>query len=124
MASSYRQGFVFVQNIFSGIIRETDSGYEFEYDKKYLASQNPVAVSLTLPLQEEIFESKSLFSFFDGLIPEGWLLNIVSKNWKILLPKQSLKDSQLREFRKNFLFIFPRKKNHGLRLSAIRQDSF
>ncbi|MBR1535780.1 MAG: HipA N-terminal domain-containing protein [Treponema sp.] len=83
MASSYRQGFVFVQNIFSGIIRETDSGYEFEYDKKYLASQNPVAVSLTLPLQEEIFESKSLFSFFDGLIPEGWLLNIVSKNWKI-----------------------------------------
>ena len=72
MAASYRQGFVFVQNVFSGIIRETDSGYEFEYDKEYLTSQNPLAVSLTLPLQEEIFESKTLFPFFDGLIPEGW----------------------------------------------------
>ena len=83
MAASYRQGFVVVQNVFSGIIRETDSGYEFEYDKEYLTSQNPLAVSLTLPLQEEIFESKTLFPFFDGLIPEGWLLNVVSKNWKI-----------------------------------------
>lgn len=83
MAASYRQGFVFVQNVFSGIIRETDSGYEFEYDKDYLASLNPLPISLTLPLQEELFENKTLFPFFDGLIPEGWLLNVVSKNWKI-----------------------------------------
>ena len=79
----YRQGFVFVQNIFCGVVRETDSGYEFEYDKAYLDSPNPMAVSLTLPLQNGIFKSNTLFSFFDGLIPEGWLLNIVSYNWKI-----------------------------------------
>jgi serine/threonine-protein kinase HipA len=24
-----------------------------------------------------------LFPFFDGLIPEGWLLDIVTHNWKI-----------------------------------------
>jgi len=24
-----------------------------------------------------------LFPFFDGLIPEGWLLNIAVHNWKI-----------------------------------------
>jgi serine/threonine-protein kinase HipA len=24
-----------------------------------------------------------LFSFFDGLIPEGWLLDIAEKNWKL-----------------------------------------
>jgi len=24
-----------------------------------------------------------LFPFFDGLIPEGWLLNIAEMNWKI-----------------------------------------
>lgn len=83
MADSYRQGFVFVQNVFSGIIRETDSGYMFEYDRGYLASDNPLAVSLTLPLQESAFESKTLFPFFDGLIPEGWLLDVVSRNWKI-----------------------------------------
>lgn len=26
---------------------------------------------------------KTLFQFFDGLIPEGWLLGVVSRNWKI-----------------------------------------
>ena len=83
MASAYRQGFVFVQNIFAGVVSETDSGYKFEYDREYLSTENPLAVSLTLPLQKEAFESKTLFPFFDGLIPEGWLLNVVSKNWKI-----------------------------------------
>jgi serine/threonine-protein kinase HipA len=24
-----------------------------------------------------------MFSFFDGLIPEGWLLRIAEKNWKL-----------------------------------------
>jgi serine/threonine-protein kinase HipA len=24
-----------------------------------------------------------MFPFFDGLIPEGWLLDIAEKNWKI-----------------------------------------
>jgi serine/threonine-protein kinase HipA len=24
-----------------------------------------------------------MFPFFDGLIPEGWLLNIAEKNWKL-----------------------------------------
>ena len=26
---------------------------------------------------------EALFAFFDGLIPEGWLLDVVSHNWKI-----------------------------------------
>ena len=49
----------------------------------YLESENASAVSLTLPLSEEAYSSKTLFSFFDGLIPEGWLLDVVSRNWKI-----------------------------------------
>jgi serine/threonine-protein kinase HipA len=40
-------------------------------------------VSLTLPLQTTPFNSNVLFSFFDGLIPEGWLLDIAEKNWKL-----------------------------------------
>lgn len=36
-----------------------------------------------MPLQKEEYSSKTLFTFFDGLIPEGWLLNVVSHNWKI-----------------------------------------
>ena len=40
-------------------------------------------MSLTLPLSREKYESNILFPFFDGLIPEGWLLNVVERNWKI-----------------------------------------
>jgi len=35
-----------------------------------------------LPLREKEYTSEVLFPFFDGLIPEGWLLEIAEKNWK------------------------------------------
>ena len=41
------------------------------------------SISLTLPKRKEEYVSKVLFPFFDGLIPEGWLLNIVTRNWKL-----------------------------------------
>ena len=40
-------------------------------------------VSLTLPLREEPYVSQVIFPFFDGLIPEGWLLDVATKSWKI-----------------------------------------
>ena len=80
---AYRTAYVYVRETFAGILKETDSGYSFVYDIDYLKSENPTAVSLTLPLQKEEYTSKTLFSFFDGLIPEGWLLGVVSNNWKI-----------------------------------------
>lgn len=78
-----RAGIVFVQNIRAGLITETDTGYEFYYENEYLEKEDSLAVSLTLPLSREIYKSNTLFSFFDGLIPEGWLLNVVERNWKI-----------------------------------------
>lgn len=83
MSNVLRQGKVFIQYAFAGEIRDTDEGYEFEYDINYLNSDNPRAVSLTMPLRKEKYTSKYLFPFFDGLIPEGWLLNVVVKNWKL-----------------------------------------
>ena len=80
---AYRTANVYVRNAFAGTLKETDSGYSFIYDSEYLESENPTAVSLTLPIQKEEYTSKTLFAFFDGLIPEGWLLDIVSRNWKI-----------------------------------------
>ena len=81
--SEYRSAKIFVRDIYAGLLRETDYGYSFKYDNDYLQSDNASPVSLTLPLQKEEHISKTLFSFFDGLIPEGWLLNVVCKNWKI-----------------------------------------
>ncbi|MDO4939009.1 MAG: HipA N-terminal domain-containing protein [Lachnospiraceae bacterium] len=80
---SFRRAFVYVEDEFAGTLAETDSGYLFAYDERYLQSENAKAVSLTLPVREETYSSKVLFPFFDGLIPEGWLLNAVSRNWKI-----------------------------------------
>ena len=78
-----RQGKVYYNNVFAGIITEDEQGYSFTYDEAYLNSPQPQPVSLTLPLQREVFRNNVLFSFFDGLIPEGWMLNIAERNWKI-----------------------------------------
>ena len=80
---AYRTAYVYVREVFAGTLRETDAGYSFIYDSEYLSDGNSSAVSLTLPMQNEEYTSKTLFAFFDGLIPEGWLLDMVSHNWKI-----------------------------------------
>lgn len=75
---------IYCFNKYAGMLEERDDGkYIFSYDQKYLQGKNPKAVSLTLPLTETPYEAEALFPFFDGLIPEGWLLNIAVKNWKI-----------------------------------------
>lgn len=78
-----REANVYVQDRFAGCLQETDAGYLFQYDEEHLASADPLPVSLTLPLSPEPYIQTTLFSFFDGLIPEGWLLDVASRNWKI-----------------------------------------
>lgn len=67
----------------AGWLTLDEEGYHFLYDSAYLQSDNPEPVSLTLPLRLEPYSSRTLFPFFDGLIPEGWLLQIAEKNWKL-----------------------------------------
>lgn len=83
MTNAFRKAYVYVYDNFAGMLCETDEGYSFSYDKTYIAEGNNHPVSLTLPISEETYKSKILFPFFDGLIPEGWLLDVVSRNWKI-----------------------------------------
>ena len=80
---TFRKAYVYVRNIFEGVLSETDEGYSFSYTSDYLSRDDSGAVSLTLPLTEQTYTSKTLFPFFDGIIPEGWLLDAVSRNWKI-----------------------------------------
>lgn len=67
----------------AGHLIENDEGYAFSYDPAYLKSDKPEPVSLTLPLSDKAYTSKVMLPFFDGLIPEGWLLEIAEKNWKL-----------------------------------------
>lgn len=85
MSDTYRTAYIYVRNVFAGVLSETDYGYSFIYDKEYLKNETATVVSLTLPLSANEYRSKTLFPFFDGLIPEGWLLGIVTHNWKISL---------------------------------------
>lgn len=78
-----KQGMVYYQQEQAGIISETDEGYSFRYLDSYLSSSHPHPVSLTLPLTDKPYSSSVLFPFFDGLIPEGWLLDIAERNWKL-----------------------------------------
>ncbi|RKN79798.1 HipA N-terminal domain-containing protein [Ulvibacterium marinum] len=78
-----RQGEIWVHKDLAGILVEDEEGYHFSYSPAYLEKENAIPVSLTLPLQEREFHSDFLFSFFDGLVPEGWLLDIAHKNWKL-----------------------------------------
>lgn len=78
-----RQGEIWVHNHKAGMLIENEEDYQFKYETAYLSWQDATPVSLTLPLQEAAFKSENLFPFFDGLIPEGWLLDIAQKNWKL-----------------------------------------
>ncbi len=77
-----RRAEVYLYNRLAGILIEDEQGYTFQYDRAYFRDK-PVPVSVTFPLQEEAFTDRVLFPFFDGLIPEGWLLAIASQNWKL-----------------------------------------
>ena len=78
-----KQAKVYIDNILAGVLTEDDLGYEFKYSSEYLDAEAAVPVSLTLPLTDEPYRDKVLFPFFDGLIPEGWLLDIAEQSWKI-----------------------------------------
>lgn len=78
-----RRAKVYMNKELAGFITETDNGYTFLYEKDYLNRSEVKPVSLTLPLHDKPHFSKTMFPFFDGLIPEGWLLEIAEKNWKL-----------------------------------------
>lgn len=79
-----RQATIYYSNIIAGILTETDEGeYIFEYDKNYIQIYPHQFLSFTMPVREDKYIDNRLFPFFEGLIPEGWLLDIASKNWKI-----------------------------------------
>jgi serine/threonine-protein kinase HipA len=78
-----RKAEVKIHNSTAGRLWQDEEGYHFIYDTNYLKLLEAEPVSLTLPLRDPPYNSKMLFSFFDGLIPEGWLLDIAQRNWKL-----------------------------------------
>ncbi|MBI1305561.1 MAG: phosphatidylinositol kinase [Bacteroidetes bacterium] len=79
-----RRGKVFYNDLLAGEITETDDGeYVFQYNSGYVKNHPADFITFTMPVRKEPYVEKRLFPFFEGLIPEGWLLEIASGNWKI-----------------------------------------
>lgn len=78
-----RKAKVYMHDLLAGELIEDENGYTFSYDANYLALADTQSISLTLPKTDKPYQSNILFPFFDGLIPEGWLLEIAEKNWKL-----------------------------------------
>ncbi len=78
-----RSAEIYMLGLRTGVLEESDRGYAFTYDPAYLETEGATAISLSLPLRAETYADKWLFPFFDGLIPEGWLLEIAEQTWKL-----------------------------------------
>ena len=79
-----RRATIYYKDWIAGILTETDDGeYVFEYDQEYIENHRAEFLTFSMPVREKAYSEKRLFPFFEGLIPEGWLLDIASKNWKI-----------------------------------------
>lgn len=79
-----RQAKILYDTVFCGLLTETDDGeFTFKYDEDYVKEFPKQFITFTMPVRKETYRDKRLFPFFEGLIPEGWLLDIASKNWKI-----------------------------------------
>jgi len=79
-----RQGIVKYNNEPAGVLTEEDNGeYLFVYNEAYVQKYPNQFITFKMPVTNNSYRSKRLFPFFDGLVPEGWLLNIAAESWKI-----------------------------------------
>ncbi len=74
---------ILYKNEFAGVLtKNPDETFTYQYEKEYM-DNGGVAISMALPISEESYTSDRLFPFFDGLIPEGWMLNLAAKELRL-----------------------------------------
>ena len=79
-----RRGIVRLDGVRVGVLLELPGGgSRFSYDADWVKRPGAIPISLTLPVREEPYVSRTLHPFFENLLPEGWLLEISTKKLKI-----------------------------------------
>lgn len=79
-----RQAKIYYKEKLAGMLTETDDGeYTFTYDVAYIVSDPDHFLTFTMPVNTTTYRDKRLFPFFEGLIPEGWLLDIATETWRV-----------------------------------------
>ncbi len=83
MEKQEERALVFFGDKEAGELIKKPGGYEFAYKSEYLHDPDAAPISLGLPLRPDRYTSTQLFPFFDGLLPEGWLLELTCTSAKI-----------------------------------------
>ncbi len=75
-----RKALVRVNNVSAGLLEETEGGkYHFSYHPDYKGAP----VSLTMPIKNSTYEFNVFPPFFEGLLPEGMMLDSLLKKYKL-----------------------------------------
>ena len=75
---------IFYKDVRAGVLTETNEGhFTFQYDEQYIIDHPNQFLTFTMPVVKYPYHDKHLFSFFEGLIPEGWLLDVAKNHYKI-----------------------------------------
>jgi len=69
------------QNV--GIVTIAAEGTSFAYAPDYMATADAAAISLALPLQAEPFSHRQTFSYFEGLLPEGDMRELLARSLRL-----------------------------------------
>ena len=68
----------------AGVLTQNDDGtFTFRYHDSWIADNNKMAISLTLPKVRQEYHSKYLFPFFYNMLPEGSNKQVVCKHMRI-----------------------------------------
>lgn len=71
--------YVFYQNTLVGkLVKSASRQMQFTYDKAWLNSENTFALSISLPLVNEVFDKAE--TFFSNVLPEGEVRGVLCKN--------------------------------------------
>jgi len=75
-----RKANVFFNDTLAGVLEElSDTQYRFIYHTDYHGQP----ISLTMPTTQTVYEYNSFPPFFEGLLPEGTMLEVLLRKYKI-----------------------------------------
>jgi serine/threonine-protein kinase HipA len=84
---------VFYEKIKVGELnRDEDLVYSFAYDPDWLHYEKKFPLSLALPLREEAYGNKHTLSFFENLLPEGEVRNVIGRAHQVESPYEFLRE--------------------------------
>lgn len=72
---------IFVDGVYAGDLVELKKGKEYQFI--YLDQYQGISVSLTMPTNQKIYQFDQFPPFFEGLLPEGMMLEALLKKAKI-----------------------------------------